>query len=341
MEDENLTTGEEPQVNVEEQASVNVDNSLPDEVPAEDTNQQSDEYKTAYDDVWDRDINDTSILEEDTTTVIENPLQVDEFQDTSTNDTNNSIGAFMIDKPVLKFKGKDVPIENKEELIALAQKGFLLETEMSNIKPQKKMLKIVDGIPLEVLQAVADLNSGDTGAINYLKDRYGIKEPEKSEDNFWESDKPATEEKPASYTPEVKADDPIADFWNDYTANNQVAAAKVNEIYSGLEESFKAELYQPNVFPAFVQSVESGEFDSVYPIAVKEKALNPAMSWIQAYQLAVQKTGTAPVSNEPPAEATPPKQQDAGRHMSAESAADRVWNDPDYFNQLDKKIFGY
>jgi hypothetical protein len=64
------------------------------------------------------------------------------------------------------------------------------------------------------------------------------------------------------------------------------------------------------------------------------------MTWIQAYQMALGKIGNqTPTNTEPPAMATPPKQQDQSRHTSSASAADRVWNDPDYFAQLEAQIF--
>ena len=339
MEENDLTTVEEPQVNVEEQTTEEVVPSE-EQVPAE-TDTNGSEYEAAYNDVWDKDINDVDLNEEVLTTNVENPLQVDETTDTSTNGTNNSIGAFMSDKPVLKYKGKDVPIDTADELLALAQKGFSYETEMANIKPKKKLLNIVGDIPLETLQAVADLHSGNKSAINYLKTQYGIVDAKPTEDDFWDSNDSSSkvEEPVDNYKPAVATDDPIMDYWSEYTANNQVGAAKVNEIYSGLDESFKAEIYNPDVFPAFVASVESGEFDSVYPVAVKEKTLNPAMSWIQAYQMAVSKTGGNDTPSTPPAAATPPKSVENSRHISGDSAADRVWNDPDYFAQLEAKIF--
>jgi hypothetical protein len=285
-------------------------------------------------------MNDETAVED---TTVGNPFQqVDNTEDVSTNGTNNSIGAFMTEKPVLKYKGREVPVDSPDELINLAQKGMSLEVRAAELKPKERLLKIVDGVPAEVLQAVADLHSGKKEAINYLKSQYGIADTSTKDNNgFWDEDNSNDQvsEDPA-YTPEVKAEDPIAEFWNEFAANDQVAAANVNNVYSQLDESFKRDIYQPGVFQAFAQSVVSGEFENVYPIAVKEKSLNPAMSWIQAYQLAAQKGNVNTSPNEPPAAATPPKTTDQSRHMSAESAADRVWNDPDYFKKLETEIFG-
>jgi len=352
MDEKNLTTGDSnPQVNETEQ----VDNSvvLGEEQVSSDTNTLVD--NNAYNDAWDKiDVNDDATLDDVfTTSVDEQVVENDEsdgglkpLDDVSTNDTNNSIGAFMVDKPMLKFKGKEIPIDSADELINLAQKGFLLETEMSNIKPKKKLLKIIDGIPLEVLQAVADLNSGKKEAIDYLKSEYGIEDSRSSseESSLWGSDneEPAPEQKP-TYTPSVKEDDPVAEFFNEFTAANPVAGAKVNEVYTSLDESFKAEVYDAKVFPVFVKAVESGEFETVYPLAMKEKVLNPAITWIQAYGLATQKMQSGeqpPAITEPPVDTTLPKTVDSQRHISDNDAADRVWNDPEYFKELEAKLFG-
>jgi hypothetical protein len=346
MEVENLTTGEDsPQVNVEEQTQPEVETVVEEQVEETPVDTTTDsEYKTAYDSVWDKDINDDGVLDsipvQDTTEVTPEVFNT-EIEDTSTNGTNNSIGAFMTEKPVLKYKGKDIPIDSADELISLAQKGFRMETEAAAIKPKKKVLQVVDGIPLEVLQAVADLHSGNAGAIDYLKSEYGIKDHTADNDNLWGNDSDTSDsQENKSYSPEVTPDDPVSDYFTEYASSNQVGAAKVNEIYSELDDSFKNEIYKPGVFEAFVNSVETGEFDSVYPMAVKEKTFNPAMTWIQAYQMALGKVGTkTPAVTEPPAAATPPKQQEKGRHMSGQSAADRVWNDPDYFAKLDAEIF--
>jgi len=349
MENETLTTGDnDPQVNETEQ--VDTSNEVSEEQVSNDTNTLADD--SAYNDAWDNiDVNDDASLDNVFETNADEQVAEDEsdggidpLDDVSTNDTNNSIGAFMVDKPVLKFKGKDVPIDSSEELIKLAQKGFLLETEMSNIKPKKKLLKIVDGIPLEVLQAVADLNSGKKEAIDYLKSEYGIKDSKPAEDNsIWGSDnEESVKEEKATYTPSVKAEDPVAEFFSDITSSDPVFGAKVNETYSSLDDGFKSEVYDIKVFPTFVKAVETGEFETIYPLAVKEKALNPAMSWIQAYGMAAQKVNSVekPKTVEPPVDATSPKVVHSQRTLSESDAADRVWNDPEYYKELEASLFG-
>ena len=351
---DNLTTdGTDQHVNSEEQESQNEEVIASQEEESQNiddsiSNEQAE--AEAYKEAWDKtDLDDDSVFDtlfkgDTNDSPVEEPAApaVDLLSEDTTQGTNNNIGAFMTDKPVLKYKGKDIPIDNEAELLSLAQKGFSYETEMANIKPHKKAISIIDGIPLEVLQAVADINSGNTDAISYIKEKYGIKEPASQDTSFWNDSNNETPEKETpAYTPEVKAEDPMQEFWGSYSAQNQQGAAKVSDTYSQLEESFKSEVYRPDVFPAFVQSVESGEFDKAYPIAIKEKSLNPAMTWIQAYGSAVNKIGVTPSKQtEPPASATPPSNSNQPRHVSDTAKADQVWNDDAYFKTLEDKLFG-
>ena len=65
-------------------------------------------------------------------------------------------------------------------------------------------------------------------------------------------------------------------------------AGKVSQIYSDIDDAFKLEVYTPQVFPMFATSIANGEFDKIYPIAMKLKATNSGLTWLQAYQMAGQ-----------------------------------------------------
>jgi len=327
-----LTTEQPADVNVEEgQDLVSEDN--PD---VQSTNvEESDAYADAWNSV---DVNDESsfddfmgIPEEVSQDVADQALEV------TPEGSNNNIGAFMTDKPVLKYKGQDIPIDSEEELIALAQKGFSYESEMSNIKPHKKALKAIEGVPLEVLQAVRDLNDGKAEAINYLNEVYGIQPVEAADDDsYFGDDKPAEK---SAYRPEVKADDPVKDFWESYSQNNMQMAAKVSDVYAQLDSSFQTEVYAPGKFEAFVQSVSTGEFEKVFPLAIKTKSLNPGLTWIQAYAHAAQ-NGLPQTPPTVPAGVQTPESSIPTVSVGSQDKADRVWNDPDYFDEVGKKLFG-
>ena len=336
-EEEPLTTeGIDPQVNNEVQES----NELVVEDQVADTATTDNYTEDAYNDAWDNiDVTDDSIFEssntnEDSAQVPAEP-EVDPLS--TTQDTNNNIGAFMVDKPILTYKGKDIPIDSQDELIALAQKGFRMETEAAAMKPKKRALSIIDGIPLEVLQAISDIHNGNKDAISYIKNQYDIKE--EVNDDVWGA--PQSDEPTKDYTPAIEVDDPIKNFWDEFVVNNKQQSAKVSDIYSSLDESFKNEIYKDNIFQAFVGAVGSGEFDQVYPLAIKEKTLNPAMTWLQAYSVGAQKV-SAPVTKqkEPPVSATAPANTANGRNINSGNDADRVWNDDAYYKELEAKLFG-
>jgi len=348
MEDETLTTeNQDSQVNTENETQTEdiVEATVVQPATEEVGNDSVDEN---YADAWDKiDVNNpesvNTLLDSTTEETVEEPqVNLNEVDTADVNDIKDTMNAFMVDKPVLKYKGKDIPIDDPNELIALAQKGFSYESEMSKIKPQKKVLNIVEGIPADVLQAVKDLHNGNKSALDYLKSTYGIVE-ESSNDNFFSDSTP--EEKPTNteYKPQVENTDPVLDIWNNFIETDPANAGKVNEVYSQvIDESFKAEIYKPEVFPAFIQSVVSGEFDEVYPLAVKEKTLNPAMTWLQAYGLAVQKSqNKAPEQSKPKASTNIPKNSQTTRRVSDTANYDKVWEDDSYFKELEKQIFQF
>jgi hypothetical protein len=341
MEDKQLTTEVEESHVDTETIATEVDEVSNDDQPVNDAG--TDTNDTAYADAWDNiDINNFDVPDEVTTTeaTIEEPqVDLNNVEAADVNDIKDTLNAFMTDKPVLKFKGKDVPVDSPDELIALAQKGFLLETEMGKIKPQKKLLNIIDGIPADVLQAVADLHGGNKAALNFLKSAYGITDTQ-PEESFFSEEQPT--ETVTDYKPEVKQADPVMEIWNDYIQNDPNGSGKVNEVYSQIDDTFKAEIYKPEVFPQFISSVVSGEFDNVYPIAMKEKAINPTLTWLQAYSLAAGKVGVqAPEAKKPTKSVETPTAQKQSRKVSQTAAYDRVWEDDSYFQELEKEIFKF
>ena len=324
MEDTLTTENEDSQVEViEEQVENN------EEQVEESTNGES------YDDAWDKlDLDDSSTVDSilgETETPTEETVDA-----TVPTEEEEAVKAFMDAAPVLKFKGKDIPIDDPQEMIDLAQKGFSFETEMGKIKPQKKILNIVEEVPVEVLQAVADLQAGKQDALDYLRDHYKIEDSTETDDYFGDNN----EEKPSStYTPEVKMDNPIEDYWTEFSKDHQEEAGKVSDIYKDLDQSFQAELYKPEVFPAFVQSVQTGEFDDVYPIAVKERVLNPALSWLDAYTTAAQKVGQPEAKRNDPQPSAQIPVTNAPRVVKDSDAASRIWDDDDAFEQMQQEIF--
>jgi len=328
----------------------------------EDVNEEKlfDDYDTAWDEV---DLDNPNIIfdnedekktEEEVNKIVEGEekkkdivreaggLEADEpkeEKDVSIEASDIPKGAIFIDEPI-KFKGREIPIESKEEAYALMQKGFKLETEMAKIKPYKGYIRLIEdaGIDLEDLQAIADLKQGKKEAINYFTNKYGI---ELESFDF-------LDEKTKEYKPQVKeevkeASDPISDFWNDVVETDPELAGKVASVYNELPDDFKAEVYKPEVFPAFVDSIKSGEFDRLYPVALKIKAVNPAVSWQDAYLMAYEKQGDEnkeeQKSKEESDELNIPNADNEIKESQIDEY-DRVWDDDDYFKQIEKEMFG-
>ena len=327
MENETLTTAptEEQVENIDEQTTDTTD-------VVNDTTTESN-----YDDAWDNlDLDNVDAVDRLLDEPADDTVSTPEAETPEKSEEDIATEAFMNAAPVLKFKGKDIPIDSPEEMIALAQKGFLMESEQAKLKPHKKIVNTVSDVPLDVLQAVADLNNGKQEALEYLRSHYKIEN--KQEDDYFDSynDEPKKEE--STYTPEVKEEDPVKDYWDTVVSEDSEVAAKVNTAYKDLDPAFQNQIYDPALFPAFVESIRTGEFDRVYPIAMKERMLNPALDWVSAYQAAAGKSGNMPEKNEPMVSAQQPRQTEP-RKLDTQAKADAIWDNDDTYNQMERDIF--
>jgi hypothetical protein len=297
------------------------------EPPAE----ESDEYSKAWDEV-DTDNPPESIFGGDATT--EEPASENEPAQEPTDEepqVEEPKEGLLIRNPVLKYKGKEIPIESEDELIKLAQKGFKLETEMSKIKPYKKVISIIEEAELtaEDVKALADLKKGNKQALSFIKSRFGI------EDDFGFDDEEGAED----YKPAIENQDPVREWFSTFSEENPEAAGSIVKTYDALPDDFKLEIYNPQVFPAFANSVVAGEFEKVFPLAHKEKVLNPALSWLQAYKVALDKLSKKQTGNKPkqaPKDVSIPKNQERKRQLKGGSYDD-YW-DAD-LEELEKELF--
>jgi len=302
----------------------------------------------AYEEAWNNvDLNNTDMFNQEETTTVDDETQevVEETVVENIDETiDKSFNAFMDKSPVLKFKGKEIPIDSPDELIALAQKGFKLETEMSKIKPKKRILSIVENIPEDVLQAVKDLHEGNKSALAYLKSSYKIQDDvqESSFDDLF-----AEESEQVDYKPEVKNLDPVEEYWKGYLESDPSGAGKVSEVTKSLPEEFLSEVYTETMFPVFVNTVVSGEFDNVFPYAMKEKTLQPTLTWLQAYQLGAKRLSSKDevTKKQEPTNAVSANRTSKtvpnDRNISSTAKYDRVWDDESLYQEMQKEIFAY
>ena len=310
--------------------------------------------KDPYDEVWDKlDKEDNVSFEDvfgngdtdsdsDTTTDNDSTNSIGSSTDTDTSDDGRGEG-LLIKNPVLKYKGKEIPISSEEELIALAQKGMSYEKKMADIKPYRQIVDIVkkQGLTSEDIQALADLYSGKKEALGYIKSKAGIEDTKESDEfgSIFGSDDETNDEPSVDYQPEVEESDPVQDIWKQVSDENPELAGKISSIWKDLPDDFKIELWNEKTFPSFVISVYNGEFDKGYPMAIKEKSLNPQMTWLQAYVEGLKKLGSPTTKQEPSPEIEP--------KVSNKSSVERkpkVETYDDAFNvpleDLEKELFG-
>jgi hypothetical protein len=211
---------------------------------------------------------------------------------------------------------------------------------MGKIKPYMQQIKLIEeaGITAEDIRALADLKGGNSAALSYLKQYAGTSADEDSDSVFGFGDQETAQEE---YQPEVPVADPVKDWFQDFSEHDPEAAAKVAKAYDDIDDRFKAEVYHPDVFPRFANSIVTGEFDRVYPEAMKIKALNDEIPWLQAYIMAAQKIQSGMKSEETKAEVpskgtsipkstTPPKRRSGDEY-------DRAW-DMD-IEELEQRLF--
>jgi len=246
-----------------------------------------------------------------------------------------------IPNPVLKFKGRELKIDNPEEMIALAQKGLLLELEQGKIKPHKKTIKLIEdnGLTQEDIVALADAKNGKKEAIDYLSNKFGII-AEKDDNDFTSVFDDEPKQSNTDYKPNIEETNPVQEWFEEYSANNKEGGAKVVDTINNIDDSFFAELYNPNVFPVFVQHVEQGIFDKAYPKAVTLKATNPTLNWITAYNNAINAVfgSQKEQKKEPPADAQIPKSTKTTSSTKKVEDADKVWDDDEYYEQLKQRL---
>jgi hypothetical protein len=210
---------------------------------------------------------------------------------------------------------------------------------MAKIKPYKGYINILNSgtITIEDLKAYDDALSGNEQAKKYLANKLGIKSTTESNSFFDEVDEKPTNEQ-VDYKPDVPVQDPVGEYFATITEENPEVAGKISQVYADLDDEFKQEVYHPQVFPMFATSVANGEFDKLYPLAMKERVNNPALTWLQAYQMAGSKQGKVKEQATVPPESTKvPKRGTSQRKISGDDY-DRAFSMDT--KELEAKLFG-
>jgi len=266
----------------------------------------------------------------------ERTVQDDIKEEPTEEEDNEQQNGVLITKP-LKYRGKEIWVNSEEEAIELMQKGLDYSFKMNKIKPHRSIVNIVEeaGLSVEDIKALADAKSGKQEAIRYIVNKFGL-EPQDDDFVFDDDTQAGSNEE---YKPEVKPQDPVLEIYQEVANREPELAGKVSKIWDELEDTFKQELYNPDVFRAFIGSVKTGEFEKVLPEAVKVKALNPGVAWLQAYQYAVQNIGSIQRQTQEPSEAVKPKQPSRPKkRKTIKESYDEIWDKS--IDELEKEIFG-
>lgn len=331
---------------------LDVNNALDDQVNEttdEEEVKEVEKEKSIEDQIWEadsmEDLDMDKLLNEpesddDSSDDNKSEQELEGHEENQPNETEEQSG-LLIKNPVLKFHGREIPVTSEEEIINLAQKGLKLETEMGKIKPQKKLIDLIESNKLteEDLVAYIDALKGNDGAIQFLKKKLNITDEKSDYDDFFQEEKQPQQE--VDYKPQPTSSDPVKEWFDDYVYGRPDLAGKVVQVTNEIDASFFKEIYSTDVFPGFVQHVESGMFDKVYPYALKIKATNPTMSWLTAYNRGVDASWQTekPVEKKAPKTTKVPRQEPAQEYKpQAKSDYDKVWDDDEFYKDIKRKI---
>ena len=326
MEDKDMTT---PQLEEVKESQV-------------EDNTQSEPNADEYDKAWEE--TDTNTIPNDEPTTTGSNEDKEPSEDNEPEPEPKETGV-LITKP-LKYKGREITVSSEDEAITLMQKGLDYEFKMSKIKPYRKTIKLIEdsNITDEDIQALIDAKNGKKEALEYIANKYNLPltgSNKSDEDELDLFDDTKDDKQESNYKPEVKQDSEsdIEEYFKEYSSNHPKEAGKVIEIYNQLEPSFQLEVtYNTKVFDAFIKDIESGLFEQVLPEVVKAKALNPSISWLQAYGGVVRNIFKPQEQKEPTSKTTKgkTKQRKATRNVDD---YDSVWENDKEFEKFKQGLF--
>lgn len=169
---------------------------------------------------------------------------------------------------ILKDRKLEIPVNNMEELIVLAQKGLNYTQKTQQIATHKHTVDYLGkhNITMQDLEALASLKSGDKQALGHLAKSNKI--------DLYDIDSEAT------FNPQetVKYYEPTeVDIVANEILQNEPVAKKITEWVSSevLPNDFLGLLRSDaNALKAFAEDVETGIADRIIPLAMKNYAIN-------------------------------------------------------------------
>jgi hypothetical protein len=290
--------------------------------------------RSEYDDVWDSDKNIDELLQEQS-----NSLQTEDNKNLSNvqEPTVQEQKQIVVTKP-LKYRGNEIWVKTEDELIELAQKGMDYSLKMNKIKPYRNLIAELENSNVDendLLDFIKALSGSEEAKVK-VQSKLMLdinKEPnvligEDNEDN--------------GIKQQVNNESFIDSIMNELASYDMEKYGKVANTMKKAEASFIGEVTQSEeLFRNFIGSVLSGEFDKVYPYAVKEKTLNPHLNWINAYVSAFKKLENNEFSkSEEPSDAlqTDVKSKSSNNRKSIKEQYDEIWDNEHSIEELESML---
>lgn len=306
-----------------------------------DTNASTEEEassESSYDDVYDKAFEEIDIDNPDKTLFEHEPnVEIEEDTTPKENVEEKTVYSKDQDDPFaltedgylqteLVDRGRTFRV-TPEELFAFANKGLNYEEKNREIKPFKPYMKVLkeNNVDVEDVKALADFVSGKKEALKHLLEKY-------------DTDVYDVDSAEGEYTPDVEQynEDPVAEIWNEIRQSDPEGSEAVAEVFNNISEDFRKEVYNEDIFPAFVDDVKQGVFEKLYPEAQKLKALYPKATWLQAYAEANNRLNKSTVKKEVPVGVEPPV--DRGVPNNKIAKADDIWNDDAAYKAMEQLI---
>lgn len=220
-----------------------------------------------------QEVTESEEIQEETTEVEE----VESEDNGEVEPVEEDISTSVFKQPImLKDRKLEIPINNMNELISLAQKGLNYTQKTQQLSSQKSTVDYLSkhNISMQDLEALASLKAGDKQAIGHLAKANKI--------DLYDIDSEAA----FSPNDNVKYYEPTeVDIVANEILQNEPVAKKITEWVSSevLPNDFIGLLRtDANALRAFAEDVDSGIADRIMPLAMKNYAINKG-NFIDSY----------------------------------------------------------
>jgi len=187
--------------------------------------------------------------------------------------------------PPVKAVGKEIPVDNLEEVYSLASKGIKFTQNMQAIKPHYQVVTAMKeaGITNEDIFLAMDAIKGNPDALAEFIKKSGVDDLSEIEDKIDEG---------KGYTPEARGSSmeqaEVEEIAKNILSDTQYGEKVKSSLNEAIPEDFRDSLLSDaGSLEIFYQHVKDGTFDAAKPYADKIALMNPGIGYEQAYIQAV------------------------------------------------------